>query len=113
MADSYPEQRLAGRLQIRQAPQTMENVVTYDAVATTDNPHLHLKPGMTAQVRFVIDRQDDVLLVPTAAFPPSGSTSRAPLRHRPAAGAGAPGWAPGGAMGAAGASQAGQGGYMP
>jgi HlyD family secretion protein len=34
--------------QIRQAPQTVQNVVTYDVVVSVDNTDLALKPGMTA-----------------------------------------------------------------
>ena len=61
--------------QIRNAPQTVQNVVTYDAVIDVDNPELKLKPGMTANVTFVYAEKDDVLRVPNAALrfkPPPG-----------------------------------------
>jgi HlyD family secretion protein len=70
---SFPERQFAGRaLQVRQAPQTVQNVVTYDVVVGAPNPDLALKPGMTASVRIVTRRVDGVLRVPDQA-----------LRYRP------------------------------
>jgi HlyD family secretion protein len=67
--DAYPGQRFEGHvIQIRQAPQIVDNVVTYDAVVAAQNPALQFKPGMTAGVRFVTARHDGVLVVPNAAF---------------------------------------------
>ena len=67
--DAYPEQAFKGHVtQIRQAPQTVDNVVTYDAVVTAHNPTLRFTPGMTAQVTFVTARHEAVLVVPNAAF---------------------------------------------
>ena len=54
--------------QIRNAPQTVQNVVTYDAVIDVDNPDLKLRPGMTANVTFIHAERDDVLRVPNAAL---------------------------------------------
>lgn len=74
--ESFVGRRFDGALtQIRQAPQTIQNVVTYDAVVAAPNPDLLLKPGMTATVRLVTDRRDDVLRVPNQAlrFVPGGS----------------------------------------
>ena len=50
-----PSERFAGSVrQIRNAPQTVQNVVTYDAVIDVDNPELEAaSPGMTANVTFV------------------------------------------------------------
>src|SRR5260370_6581779 len=60
--DAYPGRPFTGRLrQIRNAAQTIQNVVTYDAVIDVDNPNLHLKPGMTANVVFVAAQKDDVV----------------------------------------------------
>jgi HlyD family secretion protein len=64
-------------MQVRLGPQTIQNVVTYTVVIAADNPDLRLLPGMTATVRIVSDRRDNVLRVPNAA-----------LRYRPP---GAPG----------------------
>jgi len=73
--DAYPGETFRGRVrQIRNAPQTVQNVVTYDAVIDIGNPELKLKPGMTANVTFVAAEKSDVLRVPNAAlrFRPSG-----------------------------------------
>ncbi|HXU60638.1 MAG TPA: efflux RND transporter periplasmic adaptor subunit [Polyangia bacterium] len=72
--DAFPGDRFRGKVrQIRNAPQTLQNVVTYDAVIDVDNPDLKLRPGMTANVTFVSAEKDDVLRVPNAAtrFKPS------------------------------------------
>lgn len=90
--DAWPGERFAGRVrQIRNEPQILQNVVTYDAVIDVDNPELRLKPGMTANVTFVIARRDDVLRVPNAALrfrpPPSLLPQpQAPVVRRVAAG---------------------------
>jgi HlyD family secretion protein len=73
--DAYPGKRFQGTIrQIRNAPQTVQNIVTYDAVIDVLNPDLELKPGMTANVAFVYAEKDRVLRVPSSA-----------LRFRPAA----------------------------
>jgi HlyD family secretion protein len=63
--------------QVRQAPQTVQNVVTYDVVATVDNPELLLKPGMTATVRVITAERDNVLRAPDQAlrYVPGGMSS--------------------------------------
>ena len=76
--ESFPERSFDAKvLQIRQAPQTVQNVVTYDVVIGFDNKELLLKPGMTATVRIITARRDDVLHVPDQAvrFTPSGMAS--------------------------------------
>ena len=76
--ESFAQRRFDGTMvQIRQAPQTIQNVVTYDAVIGAPNPELLLKPGMTATVRLVTDHRDNVLRIPSQAirYVPSGSTS--------------------------------------
>jgi HlyD family secretion protein len=73
--DAYPGDPFRGRIRdIRNAPQVVQNVVTYDAVIDVENPELKLKPGMTATVSVVTDRRTDVLAVPNAAlrFRPEG-----------------------------------------
>ncbi|MCY1059267.1 efflux RND transporter periplasmic adaptor subunit [Nannocystis sp. SCPEA4] len=72
--DAYPNERFFGTVaQIRNAPLTLQNVVTYDAVVRVDNDSLKLRPGMTASVTFIVDERRDVLAVPNAAlrFTPS------------------------------------------
>jgi len=67
--DSYPGKTFRGRVvQIRQAPQVIQNVVTYNTVVAVSNPDLWLKPGMTANVKLLIARRENALLIPNAAF---------------------------------------------
>ncbi len=67
--DAYPGRHFTGVVrQIRNAPETIDNVVTYDAVLDVSNADLRLKPGMTANVTFVVDERDDVLRLPNAAL---------------------------------------------
>ncbi len=73
--DAFPDRELQGTIaQVRQAPVTVQNVVTYDVVVKVPNPELLLKPGMTANVTIVTSRRDDVLRVPVQAlrFAPRG-----------------------------------------
>lgn len=63
--------------QIRQAPQVVQNVVTYDAVVEVANPALLLKPGMTATVNIITDQRTNVVRVPDQAlrFTPDGAAT--------------------------------------
>ncbi len=73
-ADAYPEDIFHGAVwQIRNAATTVSNVVTYDVVIRMDNKDLKLKPGMTANVSFIISTRKNVLRVPDTAltFTPS------------------------------------------
>jgi HlyD family secretion protein len=73
--EAFPERAFAGRvLQVRQSPQSVQNVVTYDVVIGVENPDLLLKPGMTATCQIFTARRDHVLRVPDAAlrFSPIG-----------------------------------------
>lgn len=67
--DSYPGQIFRGRIvQIRQAPQVVQNVVTYITVVAVGNPDLKLMPGMTANVKILVARRENALVVLNAAF---------------------------------------------
>jgi HlyD family secretion protein len=67
--DAYPGEKFTGHIrQIRENPQTVQNVVTYDVVIDVPNPDLKLLPGMTASTEVVIDKREDVLQVSNAAF---------------------------------------------
>lgn len=84
LVDAYPNERFNGHIrQIRNAPQTVQNVVTYDAVIDVGNEALKLKPGMTANVTFVYAEKDAALTVPNTALrfrpPPSLAASASPL----------------------------------
>lgn len=67
--DAWPGERFHGLVkEVRYAPETVQNVVTYDAVVSVDNPDLKLRPGMTAEVVFLVEAREDALLVPAAAL---------------------------------------------
>jgi HlyD family secretion protein len=69
IVDAYPDSTFKGRVwQIRNAPITVQNVVTYDVVIKVDNPELKLKPGMTANVSIIISTKKDVLKIPNAVL---------------------------------------------
>ncbi|MEZ5786232.1 MAG: efflux RND transporter periplasmic adaptor subunit [Xanthobacteraceae bacterium] len=79
--DAFPRRTFSGKVsQVRQSPQTVQNVVTYDVVVSVDNSDLALKPGMTASVRIVVDERADVLRVPNQAlrYVPVAPGSEAP-----------------------------------
>src|SRR5437016_2928740 len=72
--DAFPMRTFHGKVvQVRNAPITVQNVVTYDTVIGVSNPDLKLKPGMTANVSIVVAHRDNVLQIKNAA-----------LRYRPA-----------------------------
>lgn len=80
--DAYPGRDFHGRVtQVRNAPTTVQNVVTYDVVIAVDNPDLALKPGMTATVRIATAHVDDALRLPLRALtfvpPGAGEPARA------------------------------------
>jgi HlyD family secretion protein len=67
--DAFPSRRFRGRVhQVRNAPIVVQNVVTYVAVVRIDNKELLLKPGMTANVQFLVSRKEDVLTIPNMAL---------------------------------------------
>ncbi|MDE3117873.1 MAG: efflux RND transporter periplasmic adaptor subunit [Nitrospirota bacterium] len=74
--DAYPKEPFTGTVtQVRNAPISIQNVVTYDVVIEVNNRDLKLKPGMTANVSIVTARKDEALRVPNAAlrFKPAGT----------------------------------------
>jgi HlyD family secretion protein len=67
--DAFPKRTFDGRVsQVRQSPQTVQNVVTYDLVVSADNSSFTLRPGMTAATRIVPDSRSDVIRVPSQAL---------------------------------------------
>ncbi|MFN0063482.1 MAG: efflux RND transporter periplasmic adaptor subunit [Myxococcaceae bacterium] len=85
--DAFPGEHFEGLVrQIRNAPQTVQNVVTYDAVIDVANPQEKLRPGMTANVTFIYASREGVLRVPNAALryrPPPGKTDAGTQRESP------------------------------
>jgi HlyD family secretion protein len=75
--DAYPYRIFHGAvIQVRNSPTNANNVVTYDCVVGVTNADYKLKPGMTANLSFIVAQKDNVLDIPNAA-----------LRFHPAAGA--------------------------
>ncbi len=67
--DAYPDMNFTGKVsEVRNAPTTVQNVVTYDVVVQVNNAELKLKPGMTANVSIINDSRKGVLLVPNSAL---------------------------------------------
>lgn len=67
--DAYPDLTFKGNVsEIRNAPTTVQNVVTYDVIVKVDNSDLKLKPGMTANVSIIIDDRKNILRIPNAAL---------------------------------------------
>jgi len=78
--DAFPGRVFQGAVvQVRQSPQTVQNVVTYDVVVSVTNTDLVLKPGMTASTQIITDERADVLRAPDQAlrYTPPGSTAAA------------------------------------
>jgi HlyD family secretion protein len=67
--DAYPGETFNGTIsQVRQAPNTIQNVVTYQGVISAPNPDRKLRQGMTASVTITTAHKDDVLRVANAAL---------------------------------------------
>ena len=67
--DAYPNSVFQGVVkEVRYSPTTSQNVVTYNAVVSVENPEMKLLPGMTAEVRFKTAEEHDVLVVPNTAL---------------------------------------------
>jgi HlyD family secretion protein len=67
--DAYTTRVFKGTVaQVRQAPITVQNVVTYDVVVGAPNAELLLMPGMTANIIITNDRRDNVMRVPLRAL---------------------------------------------
>jgi len=77
--DAFPGQLFRGRIvQIRKAPQVIQNVVTYTVVVAVPNPDQTLMPGMTANVKILVERKENAVKIPLAAlrFRPPGEAER-------------------------------------
>ena len=90
--DAFPRRNFAGEIrQIRKSPVNVQNVISYTVVISAANPDQSLLPGMTANVRVVVDSRDNVLKVANAAlrFRPAGAgDSKAAADGQPAQQAG-------------------------
>jgi HlyD family secretion protein len=67
--DAFQERQFRGTVsQVRYAPITNQNVVSYTAVVDVDNSDLKLRPGMTATASIITGEKRDVLRIPNAAL---------------------------------------------
>jgi HlyD family secretion protein len=80
--DAYPYRSFHGSVvQVRNAPATNNNVVTYDCVISVTNSDYKLKPGMTANVSIIVAERHNALEIPNAALrfhPPEDQASAGP-----------------------------------
>ena len=92
--DAYPELAFEGKVdEIRLAPNTSDNVVSYTVIVQVGNPELKLMPGMTANVSIISDKREGVLKVASSAlrFSPSPEAMNLPENSGVAEGSPAPG----------------------
>ncbi len=67
--DAYPAEIFRGKIrEVRNSPQVIQNVVTYDAVIDVDNTARKLKPGMTANIEVVYAERAAVMRVANAGI---------------------------------------------
>jgi RND family efflux transporter, MFP subunit len=80
--DAYPNRKFSAKIiSIRNAPQTVEGIVTYETLLSVDNSELLLRPGMTATVDITTHIVTDAILVPNSALrftPPWTNETTAP-----------------------------------
>jgi HlyD family secretion protein len=90
--DAFPRRNFSGEIrQIRKSPQNVQNVVSYTVVISAQNPEMALLPGMTANVRIVVEERAAALKVPNAALrwrPAGTADARAPTDTPPPQAAG-------------------------
>ena len=67
--DAYPDKDFPAEItEVHLAPQTVEGVVTYEAVLRVDNSELLLRPGMTATADVTVRTLENVVLLPNPAL---------------------------------------------
>jgi HlyD family secretion protein len=67
--DAYPYRTFYGSVtQVRNSPTNANNVVTYDCVIGVTNTDYKLKPGMTANLSFIIAQRQNALNIPNSAL---------------------------------------------
>lgn len=80
--DAFPMRTFRGKvIQVRNAPVTNQNVVSYDTVIEVNNRDLKLKPGMTATVSIIVAQKEDVIKIPNGALrfrPPEMAEAKKP-----------------------------------
>ena len=67
--DAFPNRQFRGRVSlIRNSPQTVQNVVTYETIIDVQNDDQKLRPGMTANVSVIIAHRSNVLRISNNAL---------------------------------------------
>ena len=67
--DAFPDRKLSATItQIRYSPIDDQNVITYEVLASFDNPNNILLPGMTANVDIIVENKSDILKVKNSAL---------------------------------------------
>ena len=67
--ESLPGRRFSGVVEtLRMVPVVSNNVVSYTVIINVENRDGSLLPGMTCAVDFIVEREENVLLVPNAAL---------------------------------------------
>jgi HlyD family secretion protein len=67
--DALPDKELKGKVTFISQIGTVEaGVVGYDTTVTLENPDEELRDGMSATAEIILDRRDDVLLIPNRAI---------------------------------------------
>ncbi len=67
--DGYADSVFHGKVtEVRIAPTTVSNVVTYTVIVAVDNEDKKIIPGMTANVSIITNKSEDVICVPTEAL---------------------------------------------
>ena len=83
--DAFPDEIFHGTVtQVRKAPTTTQNVVTYEVIISVENPEQKLFPGMTADVSILVAEKKNVLKIPNTALryspPDNAAFEQAPPR---------------------------------
>ena len=87
--DAFPTRQFRGAVkQVRYAPTTNQNVVTYTTVIGVNNDDLKLRPGMTANASILTAERGDAFKIPNAAlrFRPPDEAILKPPTNAPFAG---------------------------
>ena len=75
--DAFPDEIFHGKVvQVRKAPTTTNNVVTYETIIDFDNPDQKLFPGMTADVSILVAERPSTLKISNSTLrftPPDGA----------------------------------------
>ena len=67
--DAFPGRIFRGKVkQVRKSPVNIQNVVTYTVLISANNPDFKLLPGMTANARIIIERNEKALKVANTAL---------------------------------------------